>query len=102
MPTLKINDIPVTVEAGTLLLDACRQAGFDIPHYCYHPALTPVATCRMCMVEVKGQPKLVTSCTMTAAEGMEVQTASPAVTDARAAVMEFLLMNHPLDCPICD
>lgn len=102
MPTLKINDIPVTVEPGTLLLDACKQAGFDIPHYCYHPALTPVATCRMCLVEVKGQPKLVTSCTMAAAEGMEVQTSSPSVTDARAAVMEFLLINHPLDCPICD
>ncbi len=102
MPTLKINDIPVTVEPGTLLLDACRQAGFDIPHYCYHPALTPVATCRMCMVEIKGQPKLATSCTALAAEGMEVSTNSPAVSDARAAVMEFLLINHPLDCPICD
>lgn len=102
MPTLKINDKTVTVEPGTLLLDACKQAGFDIPHYCYHPALTPVATCRMCMVEVKGQPKLVTSCTTVAAEGMEVSTQSPAVNDARAAVMEFLLINHPLDCPICD
>ena len=102
MPTLKINDIPVTVEAGTLLLDACRQAGFDIPHYCYHPALTPVATCRMCMVEVKGQAKLVASCATPAADGMEVDTRSLPVADARAAVMEFLLLNHPLDCPICD
>ncbi|MBK8793843.1 MAG: (2Fe-2S)-binding protein [Holophaga sp.] len=102
MPTLKINDTTITVEPGTLLLDACKQAGFDIPHYCYHPALTPVATCRMCMVEIKGQPKLATSCTVTATEGMEVSTSSPAVSDARAAVMEFLLINHPLDCPICD
>jgi len=102
MPTLKINDIPVTVESGTLLLDACKRAGFEIPHYCYHPALTPVATCRMCMVEIKGQPKLATSCTAMAAEGMEVFTNSPSVSDARAAVMEFLLINHPLDCPICD
>ncbi|MCE1229918.1 MAG: 2Fe-2S iron-sulfur cluster-binding protein [Firmicutes bacterium] len=102
MPTLKINDQTITVEPGTLLLDACKQAGYDIPHYCYHPALTPVATCRMCMVEIKGQPKLATSCTVTATEGMEVSTHSPAVTDARAAVMEFLLINHPLDCPICD
>jgi NADH-quinone oxidoreductase subunit G len=102
MPKLKINDQEIMVEPGTLLLDACKQVGIDIPHYCYHPALTPVATCRMCMVEIKGWPKLATSCTMTAAEGMEVRTDSPAVADARASVMEFLLMNHPLDCPICD
>jgi NADH dehydrogenase/NADH:ubiquinone oxidoreductase subunit G len=102
MPKLKINDIEISVEPGTLLLDACERAGFEVPHYCYHPALTPVATCRMCMVEIKGQPKLATSCTTPAAEGMEVFTESPAVTDARAGVMEFLLINHPLDCPICD
>jgi NADH-quinone oxidoreductase subunit G len=102
MPNLKINNIEITVEPGTLLLDACARAGFEIPHYCYHPALTPVATCRMCMVEIKGQPKLATSCTTVALEGQEVFTQSPAVVDARAGVMEFLLMNHPLDCPICD
>lgn len=102
MPTLKINDRDVTVEPGTLLLDACKQAGFDIPHFCYHPALTPVATCRMCLVEIQGMPKLATSCTTPATEGMVVKTNSPAVTDARAGVMEFLLINHPLDCPICD
>ena len=65
MPNLKINDIEVNVEPGTLLLDACAQAGFTFPHYCYHPTLSPVATCRMCMVEIKGQPKLATSCTTT-------------------------------------
>jgi NADH-quinone oxidoreductase subunit G len=102
MPKLKINDLEITVEPGTLLLDACAQAGFDIPHYCYHPALSPVATCRMCMVEIKGQPKLATSCTTMAMDGQEVFTNSPVVADARAGVMEFLLMNHPLDCPICD
>lgn len=102
MPTLKINDIAVTVEPGTLLLDACAQAGHPVPSYCYHPTLTPVATCRMCVVEVKGQPKLATACTTMAAEGMEVSTESPAVKDGRAGVMEFLLINHPLDCPICD
>jgi NADH-quinone oxidoreductase subunit G len=102
MPTLKINDIDVTVEPGTLLLDACKQAGFDIPHYCYHPALTPVATCRMCLVEIQGIPKLATSCTTSAAEGMVVRTNTAAVADARSGVMEFLLLNHPLDCPICD
>ena len=102
MPKLKINNIDITVEPGTLLLDACAKAGVDIPHYCYHPALSPVATCRMCMVEVKGQPKLATSCTTPALEGQEVFTDSPVVAEARASVMEFLLMNHPLDCPICD
>jgi len=102
MPKLKINDLEITVEAGTLLLDACAQAGFDIPHYCYHPALSPVATCRMCLVDIKGQPKLATSCTTMATEGLEVSTNSPAVADGRAGVMEFLLINHPLDCPICD
>nr|WP_320132738.1 2Fe-2S iron-sulfur cluster-binding protein [uncultured Holophaga sp.] len=102
MPTIKINETSLTVEPGTLLMDACRQAGFEIPHYCYHPALTPVATCRMCLVEIKGQPKLATSCTTVATEGMEVSTNSPAVAEARGGVMEFLLINHPLDCPICD
>jgi NADH-quinone oxidoreductase subunit G len=102
MPNLKINNIEITVPPGTLLLDACAQAGIDIPRYCYHPALSPVATCRMCMVEVKGQPKLATSCTTLAMDGQEVFTESPPVVDARAGVMEFLLMNHPLDCPICD
>ncbi|WP_243288463.1 2Fe-2S iron-sulfur cluster-binding protein [Geothrix terrae] len=111
MPTIKINDVELSVNPGTLVLDACRTVGIDIPHYCYHPALTPVATCRMCLVEIKGQPKLATSCTTTVppapkdnpeAVVMEVFTNTPAVADARAGVMEFLLMNHPLDCPICD
>ena len=111
MPTIKINDVELSVNPGTLVLDACRQVGIDIPHYCYHPALTPVATCRMCLVDIKGQPKLATSCTTTVppapkdnpdAVVMEVFTDTPAVVDARAGVMEFLLINHPLDCPICD
>jgi NADH-quinone oxidoreductase subunit G len=111
MPTIKINDVELSVNPGTLVLDACRTVGIDIPHYCYHPALTPVATCRMCLVEIKGQPKLATSCTTTVppapkdnpeAVVMEVLTNTPAVADARAGVMEFLLINHPLDCPICD
>ncbi len=102
MPTLKINGTDVTVPAGTLLLDACKAAGADVPHYCYHPSLSTVATCRMCVVEVKGQPKLATSCSTPVMEGMDVRTDSQAVADARAGVMEFLLINHPLDCPICD
>ncbi|MBI4911498.1 MAG: (2Fe-2S)-binding protein [Acidobacteria bacterium] len=111
MPRLKINDVELEAPAGALVLDLCREQGIDIPHYCYHPALSPVATCRMCLVELKGQPKLATSCTTTVppaprdnpeAVVMEVLTNSPAVADARASVMDFLLMNHPLDCPICD
>jgi len=111
MPKIAINGMEREVPIGTLVLDACKQAGIDIPHYCYHPALTPVATCRMCMVEVKGMPKLATSCTTTVGpapkdnpEGlaMEIFTNTPQVADARAGVMDFLLMNHPLDCPICD
>jgi len=102
MPNLKINGNDVSVPAGTTLLAACKAAGVDIPHYCYHPSLTPVATCRMCVVEIKGQGKLATSCSTPAGEGMEVFTNTPAVADTRAGVMEFLLLNHPLDCPICD
>jgi NADH-quinone oxidoreductase subunit G len=102
MPTLKIDGQDYSVPPGTLLIEACRAAGIDIPHYCYHPSLTPVATCRMCAVEVKGQPKLVTSCSTPCAEGMEVSTRTPSVLEARNGVMEFLLLNHPLDCPICD
>jgi len=100
--TLKINDQTVTVEPGTLLIDACRAAGVEIPHYCYHPCLKIVASCRMCVVEVKGQQKLAASCSTAAADGMEVRTDTKAVAEARAAVMEFMLLNHPLDCPICD
>ena len=111
MPKIAINGQTLEVPVGTLVLDACKQVGIDIPHYCYHPALTPVATCRMCMVEIKGMPKLATSCTTTVgpapkdqpdALAMEIFTDTPQVADARAGVMEFLLMNHPLDCPICD
>ena len=111
MPKVLINGVERDVPVGTLVLDACEQAGIAIPHYCYHPALSPVATCRMCMVEIKGMPKLATSCTTTVGpapkdnpEGiaMEIITNSKAVADARAGVMEFLLLNHPLDCPICD
>ena len=102
MPTLTIDGRQVTVELGTPLIDACRAAGVDVPHFCYHPCLKVVATCRMCVVEIKGQPKLATSCSTAVAEGMEVSTSSPAVLAARAGVMEFLSVNHPLDCPFCD
>ncbi|MBI3606864.1 MAG: NADH-quinone oxidoreductase subunit NuoG [Nitrospirae bacterium] len=100
--TLTINGQAVTVEKGTLLIEAAKQAGIDVPHFCYHPKLKPDANCRMCLVEIEKAPKLQTSCNMPAAEGMVVSTNSPKVSEARAGVLEFILANHPLDCPICD
>ena len=91
MPKLKINDLEITVAPGTLLLDACAQAGIDIPSFCYHPALSPVATCRMCLVEIKGQPKLATSCTTMAGEGQEVFTNSASVADGRCTSTLILI-----------
>ncbi|MEO5656369.1 MAG: NADH-quinone oxidoreductase subunit NuoG [Nitrospiria bacterium] len=100
--TLTINGQAVTVAKGTLLIEAAKQAGVDVPHFCYHPKLKPDANCRMCLVEIEKMPKLQTSCNMPVAEGMVARTDSPKVAEARAGVLEFILANHPLDCPICD
>ncbi len=102
MPTLKINDTEIEVEAGTSVLQACEQLGIEIPRFCYHDRLTVPANCRMCLVEQKGVPKPIASCAMQAADGMEILTDSEMTKKARNGVMEFLLINHPLDCPICD
>lgn len=103
MPKLKINGNEVDVAQGTSILQAAEQMGVEIPRFCYHDKLSVPANCRMCLVEVKGgPPKPVASCAMACAEGMEVETDSPMVHRARKSVMEFLLINHPLDCPICD
>ena len=103
MPTLKINGTEVEVENGTSIIQAAEQIGVEIPRFCYHDKLSVPANCRMCLVEVKGgPPKPVASCAMACAEGMEVETESEMVHRARKSVMEFLLINHPLDCPICD
>jgi len=99
---LTIDGRPVTVEKGTLLIEAARQAGIDVPHFCYHPKLKSDANCRMCLVEIEKVPKLQTSCNTPVTEGMVVATGSPKVAEARAGVLEFILANHPLDCPICD
>ena len=88
--------------AGTLLWEAAHHNDIDIPIFCYHSKLGPVGVCRMCMVEVEGQPKLQTACTTPVAEGMVVHTKSPDVEKAQRGILEFLLINHPLDCPICD
>ena len=108
MPTFYLDEKPVEFEAGEKILSAALKAGIEIPHYCYHPALSVVATCRMCLVDVvdmgngRPAPKLMTSCSTDAAEGMKVLTHNESVREGRELVMEFLLINHPLDCPICD
>lgn len=100
--TLTIDGVPVTVPKGTSLIEAAKQAGVLVPHYCYHPALPSPAVCRMCLVEVEKTPKLQPACVTTVAEGQVVHTASAQARKARESVLEFLLINHPLDCPICD
>ena len=100
--TLTIDGRPVTVEKGRSVLQAAIEAGLKVPYYCYHPALGIDGSCRVCLVKIEKMPKLQVSCSVTAAEGMVVQTATPEVIEARAGVFEFLLINHPLDCPVCD
>ncbi len=103
MPKLTIDGIEVEVEPGTSLLQACEAAGKEIPRFCYHERLSIAGNCRMCLIEVEGgPPKPVASCAMPAADKMVVHTDTPMVKKAREGVMEFLLANHPLDCPICD
>jgi NADH-quinone oxidoreductase subunit G len=103
MPKVTIDGRTVEVEAGTNLIEAGTQVGVQIPHYCYHPRLTVVGQCRMCLVKVEGMPKLQTACTtQVMKDGMEVMFDHPEVAEAQEGIMEFLLINHPLDCPICD
>ena len=100
--SLKINDRDVQVPAGTLLIEATRRMGTEVPSFCYYPGLSLQAACRMCLVEIEKMPKLQTACTMVAAEGMVVRTDTQQVRQARKYMLEFLLTNHPLDCPVCD
>ncbi|MCW5753023.1 MAG: NADH-quinone oxidoreductase subunit NuoG, partial [Alphaproteobacteria bacterium] len=102
MPKLTIDGIEVTVEPGTTVLQACEIAGKEIPRFCYHERLSIAGNCRMCLVEQEKAPKPIASCAMPAADGMVIHTDTPLVQKARKGVMEFLLINHPLDCPICD
>ncbi|MFO0997146.1 MAG: NADH-quinone oxidoreductase subunit NuoG [Alphaproteobacteria bacterium] len=102
MPKLKIDGNEVEVPAGTTILQAAEAAGVEIPRFCYHDRLQIAGNCRMCLVEVEKSPKPVASCAMPAGDGMVVHTRSPMATKARNGVMEFLLIHHPLDCPICD
>jgi NADH-quinone oxidoreductase subunit G len=103
MPIAKVDGVEVEFEAGMNVLQVCELAGKEIPRFCYHERLSIAGNCRMCLVEVKpGPPKPQASCALPAAEGQEIFTDTPMVKKARHGVMEFLLINHPLDCPICD
>lgn len=100
--TLTVNGQSVTVPKGTLILDAAKAIGIDIPIFCSHPKMAPVAVCRMCLVEVEKMPKLQPACAVYVADGMVVRTVTDQVNKYQKGVLEFLLINHPLDCPICD
>ena len=99
---LKVNNIELEVDEGLTVLQACEKAGVEIPRFCYHEKLSIAGNCRMCLVEVEKSAKPVASCAMPAAEGMNIKTNTEFVEKARKGVMEFLLANHPLDCPVCD
>ncbi|WP_426163353.1 NADH-quinone oxidoreductase subunit NuoG [Sandarakinorhabdus sp. DWP1-3-1] len=102
MPRLIVDGVEVEVPAGATVLQACEAAGVEVPRFCYHERLSIAGNCRMCLVEMEKAPKPVASCAMPAADGQVVMTTTPKVKKAREGVMEFLLINHPLDCPICD
>src|SRR5512134_35093 len=102
MPKLTIDGIEIEVEPGTSVLQACERLGIEIPRFCFHDRLSVPANCRMCLVEMERSPKPIASCAMPAGDGMVIHTNSELVHKARKGVMEFLLINHPLDCPICD
>jgi predicted molibdopterin-dependent oxidoreductase YjgC len=102
MPNLTINGKEVTVSEGSTVLDAARAFGISIPTLCHHPKLTPFGGCRLCIVEIKGIPRPVTSCTTPVSEGMEVTTSSPKIEDLRKTVLELILSDHPADCMVCE
>src|SRR5512135_1896682 len=99
---LTIDGRHIEADAGTLVIDAAKRNGIEIPAFCYYEGLSLQAACRMCLVEVEKMPKLMTACTLPVAEGMVVRTETPQVAQARKYTLEFLLTNHPLDCPVCD
>lgn len=102
MPKITINHIEIEVDSGLTVLQACEAAGIEIPRFCYHERLSISGNCRMCLVEMEPSPRPVASCAMPVADGMVVYTNTPMVKKARKSALEFLLINHPLDCPICD
>ena len=102
MPKLTIDGKEVEVAAGTNLIEAARQAGVEVPHYCYHPGLSIAGQCRLCMVDIEKNPRPQIGCNTQAADGMVVHTQTERVLETRKSIMEFHLVNHPLDCPVCD
>ena len=103
MVTFVVNGTEVTAPRGTMIVDAAKQAGVDIPIFCYEPRLgSPIGACRMCLVEVEGMRGLPPACTLPVADGMVCHTDTDAVKQAQDGVLELLLINHPLDCPVCD
>ncbi|CAN5487789.1 NADH-quinone oxidoreductase subunit NuoG [soil metagenome] len=100
--TFTVDGKQITAPAGTLLIEACKTAGIEIPAFCYYPGLSLQAACRMCVVRIEKMPKLQTACTTPVAEGMVVATETPEIAQARKATLQLLLGNHPLDCPVCD
>ena len=102
MPKLTIDGKEVEVAPGTNLIEAARQAGVEVPHYCYHPALSIAGQCRLCMVDIEKNPRPQIGCNTQAADGMVVHTQTERVLETRKSIMEFHLVNHPLDCPVCD
>ena len=102
MVNLEIDGKPVQVESGTMVIQAANKLGITVPHFCYHKKLSIAANCRMCLVQVEKAPKPLPACATPVAEGMKVFTHSDYAVKAQKGVMEFLLINHPLDCPICD
>ena len=102
MPKIKIDNKEIEFENGMTVMQACELAGVEIPRFCYHDKLSIAGNCRMCLVEMEKSPKPIASCAMPAGDGMVIRTNTDIVKNARKGVMEFLLINHPLDCPICD
>src|SRR3954464_12270289 len=101
MPKLTVDGKDIEVGAGATVMDAANRLGIYVPHFCYHRKLTIAANCRMCLVEVEKAPKPLPACATPVPDGMKAFTTSPQARQAQNGVMEFLLINHPLDCPIC-
>ena len=100
--TVTVNDKEQEYPDGKNLLAALLESGHYVPHYCWHPSLSVAGNCRLCLIEVDGQARPLIACNMTCADGLKIETESEVVEDCRKGMMEFLLINHPLDCPICD
>ena len=99
---LTVDGKKITAPAGTLLIEACKSVGIEVPSFCYYPNLSLLGACRMCLVKIEKMPKLQTACTTVISEGMAVSTDTPEIHQARKSMVELLLGNHPLDCPVCD